>query len=171
MLEQPRFIRNYVFYGSLALMMTCQAAAYFLIGHWAGSVCAVGMGTFWFFSRRRTNRWLPHIFLFITMAVSVIAILSGADPLLGLAGSVFALITWDVHQLIGDLQGTPQKESTSRYEQRHLRSLVLAVGAGLSIAIIGRLIRLQLPFILLFVLVLLILFGLDRLWTHLARNK
>ncbi len=171
MLEQPRSIRNYVFYGSLALMVICQAAAFLLIGQWAGSVCVVGMGTFWFLSRRRTNQWLPHMFLFLTMAVSAAIILSGGYPLLGMAGSVFALMAWDAHQLISDLQGTTQKETTSRFEQRHLWSLILASGTGLSIAIIGRMIRLQLPFILLFVFVLLILFGLDRLWSQLARNK
>lgn len=168
---KARFIRDYVFYGSLALMAVCLAAAFILIGQWSGSACAAMVGLLWFLSRKRTNRWLPHMFLFLTMAFSAVAILSGADPLLGMAGSVFALMAWDVHQLISDIQGTTQEETTGRFEYRHLRSLILSLGAGLSVAIIARMIRLQLPFILLFVLVLLILFGLDRLWSQLARNK
>ncbi|NMB59751.1 MAG: hypothetical protein GYA12_11315, partial [Chloroflexi bacterium] len=64
-----------------------------------------------------------------------------------------------------------QTETISRFEQHHLRSLALAMGVGLSIAIIGRFINLKVPFILLFAIILLILFGLDRLWSQLARYK
>lgn len=168
---QPRFFRDYVFYGSLALSVICLAAGFFLIGQWTGSACAAMVGLLWFLSRRRTIRWLPHVFLILSLAASAAVILSGGYPLLGMAGSVFALLAWDVHHLIGDLLGTPQKETIGRFEHRHLRSLVLALGAGFLIASVGRMIRLQLPFILLFVIVLLILFGFDRLWSQLARNK
>ena len=171
MQQQPRFIRNYVFYVSLALMVTCLAATFYLTGEWTGLVSAAGLGVLWFFSRGRNNRWLPHMLLFLSLAVSAASILSGGNPLFGMAGSVFALMVWDTHQLICDLQEIPQKETISRFEWRHLRSLVLAMGTGLSIAIIGRMISLKAPFILLFALVLLILFGLDRLWSQLARYK
>ncbi len=171
MQQQPRFIRSYVFKVSLALMVAFLSAAFFLIGEWSGLASAAGLGMLWFLLRKRVNRWLPHVFLFLSVAISAAAIITGGYPLLGMAGSVFALMAWDVHQLTVDLQCSPHKETISRFERRHLRSLVLAMGAGLSIAIIGRMISLKPPFILLFALVLLILFGLDRLWSQLARNK
>ena len=102
---------------------------------------------------------------FLGLAVSVAVILSGGYPLPGMPGSVFALIAREIHQLICDLQGTLQNETINRFERRHLRSLVLAMGAGLSISVIGRMNSLKVPFILLFTLVLLILYGLERLWS------
>jgi len=171
MQQQPRFLRSYVFFISLAMMVICHTAAFFLIGEWIGLISALGLGVLWFLIHKRNNRWLPHVLLILSLAVSAAAIISGGYPLFGMAGSVFALVVWDTHQLICDLHGIPQTETISRFEQHHLRSLALAMGVGLSIAIIGRFINLKVPFILLFAIILLILFGLDRLWSQLARYK
>jgi hypothetical protein len=63
------------------------------------------------------------------------------------------------------------KEPTRRFEQRHLWSLLLALIIGLAIAIAGRMVTLQVPFILLVAVILLTVFGLDRLWTVLGKSK
>jgi hypothetical protein len=169
--KRTRPIREYFFSVSLALMATCLSAAFVSARQWAGMSCSIGLGAFWFALRNRQSRWLPHLFLLGALGLSAAAILTGSIPVLSIAGAGFSLAAWDLHQLNVSLQNSPMKESTRRFKQRHLWSLILALVIGLAIAIIGRMVTLQIPFILLAAVILLTVFGLDRLWNVLGKSK
>lgn len=169
--KRTRPTREILFYASLALMTVCYSAAFLSTGQWVGVLCTIGLGLLWFDLRNRQSRWLPHVFLLAALVLPVTAILAGSNPVLSITGAGFSLAAWDLYQLISSLRDFPMKESTRRYEQRHLRSLFIALIIGLAIAITGRMVTLQVPFILLVVVILLVVLGLDRLWTVLGNSR
>jgi hypothetical protein len=167
--QQPR--REYLFDVSLALMVICLSAAYLQAGRWPGTICAAGLGVLWCLTRSREPYWFSHIYLLLSLTLAAAAILTHVQPVLAILASGLSLVTWDLHLLMHDLRESELKESTRRYEQHHLQSLALAVIAGLLVALIGRLIPLNLPFIVLVILILLSLFALDRFWRILNRSR
>jgi hypothetical protein len=166
-----RPIHEYLFYASLTLMAVCLSVAFGSAGQWAGMLCSIGLGALWFALRNRQSRWLPHVLWLASLGLSATAILTGSLPVLSIFGAGCSLAAWDLHQLFFSLRDSPMKEPTRRFEQRHLWSLLLALIIGLAIAIAGRMVTLQVPFILLVAVILLTVFGLDRLWTVLGKSK
>jgi len=88
-----------------------------------------------------------------------------------ICGSGFALATWDLSLLDGALRGSSSGEQTHQYENNHLQSLGLALGLGLLVVFFGRLLRLQIPFIVLLLSVALVIFGLDRVWGYIKKTE
>jgi hypothetical protein len=65
--------------------------------------------------------------------------------------------------------GKNSSEQTHQYEIKHLQSLILALGFGLIAASLGRLLNLRVPFLLLLLLVLLTVFGVDRVLGYIKK--
>jgi len=169
--QNRRPYREYLFYGCLALQVICLSTAFILVGKWIGLVCALGLGGLWIYSRNKRTAWVPHLLFLSSLALAAAAILTSAQPVLPVIGAGFSLMVWDLFLLNSDLQDFPQKEPSRRYESRHLWSLILAATAGVLIALLGRLVSINPPFVLLVTLILLAMFGLDRLWSMLAKSK
>jgi hypothetical protein len=96
--------------------------------------------------------------------------LIGSPPLWLLFGSALALVVWDLLLLDAALGNTSPIEQTRQYESQHLQSLMLALGFGLSTALLGRLLNIQIPFIVLVLCILFILIALDRVWGYLKKT-
>ena len=80
--------------------------------------------------------------------------------------ATFALASWDLvlfdHLLVDNpISSTP---ALALFQNRHYRSLALALGLGLLIVLVGRTIQAQVSFVIIGLLVLLVLFSIDRLW-------
>jgi len=169
--KSHRPYREYFYYGCLALQVICLSTAFILVGKWIGLVCALGLGALWIYARNKRIAWVPHLLFLSSLSLAAAAILTGAQPVLPVIGAGFTLMVWDLFLLNSDLQDSPQKEPSRRYESRHLWLLILAATAGVLIALLGRLVSINPPFVLLVALILLAMFGLDRLWSMLATSK
>lgn len=163
--------RETLFDASLSLLVLSLCAAYIMAGRWPGALCAASLGGLWFLTRNHDQRWYSHIYLLLSLALAAAAIMTHAQPVPAILAAGLSLVTWDLNLLMYDLRSSLPKESTKRYEQRHLQSVAMASIVGLLIALMGRLVPLNLPFIVLVVLILLSLFALDKFWRILNRSR
>ena len=88
-----------------------------------------------------------------------------------ICGSGVALAIWDLLLLDDAVKGSSLGEQTRRYENKHLQSLALALGCGLMVAFVGRLLNFQIPFAILMLFVILAVFGLDQVWGYIKRKS
>jgi hypothetical protein len=151
--------------------MLCLTAGYGLTGQWIGAVIAITSGLAWLPARKYPVSWLPHLCLFASVGLAVTGQLTGTPPLLMICGSGFALAAWDLILLDGVLGASSSEDQTSRYENKHLQSLALALGAGLLAAFLGGLLHLQIPFVAMMLFVALVIFGFDRVWGTIKKRS
>jgi hypothetical protein len=163
--------RKTLFAVCLVVSVLCLASGYGIAGKWIGVVMAIITGLVWLLARKYPASWLPHICLFASVCLAVIGRLTGSPPLLMICGSGVALAVWDLLLLEAALGSDSSGEQTRRYENKHLQSLVLVLGAGLCVVFFGRLLTLQIPFVLLVLFVALAVFGLDRAWGYIKKRR
>ncbi|HMB22952.1 MAG: hypothetical protein ACM33V_09075 [Chloroflexota bacterium] len=163
--------RKFIFAACLLVSTLCLAAGYGIIGKWAGTVLAVITGLTWLLARKYPASGLPLICLLASVCMAVVGQLTGSPSLLMICGAAVALAVWDLLLLDVALEGTSSDEQTRRYEDKHILSLVLALGSGLVVVVLGRLIILQIPFVMLVLLVALAAFSLDRVWVQIKRQR
>jgi hypothetical protein len=157
-------IRKILFFICLIVSMLCLAAGYWITGQLIGEVFTIITVLAWLFARKYPASGLPGICLFASVCLAVIGLFSGSPPLLMLCGSSISLAVWDLLFLDDALKSSSYEGQTRRYEIKHLQSLAVALGCGLIVAFVGRLLNFQIPFIVMMLLVGLIIFGLDRVW-------
>ena len=162
-------LRKIFFAACLVLSVLCLAAGYGIAGQWIGVVMAIMTGLAWLLARKYSASGLPLICLLASVGMAVVGRLTGAPPLLMICGSGIALAVWDLLLLNVALESDSSGEQTRQYENKHLQSLVLALSSGLCAAFLGRLLTLQVPFVLLVLFVILTVFGLDRVWSYIEK--
>jgi len=164
-------IRKTFFVLCLAISMLCLTAGYGFAGQWIGAVIAITSGLAWLPARKYPASGLPHLCLIASVGLAVTGQLTGTSPLLMISGSGFALAVWDLILLDGALGTNSSGEQIRRYENRHLQSLALALGAGLLVAFLGGLLHLQIPFVAMMLFVALVIFGFDRVWRTIKKGR
>lgn len=164
-------IRNTYFAICLIVSTLCLAVGYAIAGHWIGAGLAIITGLTWLLARKYPVSGLSLICLLASVGLAVAGQLTGSPPLLMICGSGFALAVWDLLFLDTALGRNASGEQTKRYESKHLQSLALALGSGLSVAFLGRFLNLQIPFVVLVLFVALAIFGLDRIWGYIKKRS
>jgi hypothetical protein len=164
-------LRKTFFVICLTVSMLCLTAGYGIAGEWIGAAIAIVTGLAWLLARKYPASGLPFICLVVSVCLAVVGRLSGSPPLLMICGSGFALAVWDLIFLDEALGGNSSEEQTRQYESKHLQSLALALGSGLLITFLGRLLNLQIPFVLLMLFIALALFGLDRVGSYIKNQR
>jgi len=163
-------LRRSLFVICLIGSLLCLAAGYGMAGQWLGVTLAALTGPGWWLARKYPGSGLPLVFLLASVGLAVAGRLSGPPSGWMISGSALALATWDLLLLDAALESHSSMEPTHQYENEHLRSLLLAVGCGLFTAFFGRLLRVQIPFVVLIFLIAFLLFALDRVWGYLKRT-
>jgi hypothetical protein len=164
-------LRKTLFILCLILSVLCLVAGYGVAGKWIGAMLAVLMGPAWLLARKYSDSHLPLVCLLGSVALAVAGTLVGSPPVWMIFGSALALAVWDLLFLDSALGNTSSTEQTRRYENKHLQSLALALGSGLFAALLGRFIKIQIPFVMMMLLVTFILFALDRVWGYIKNGS
>ena len=154
----------------LIISVLCLAAGYTLAGQWIGAILATLMAPAWLLARKYPQSWLLFVCLLVSVGLAAAGILVGASPLLMIFGSGISLAVWDLVSLDVALGSDSSREQTRHFENKHLQALVLAVGFGLVVTLLGRLVSLQIPFIVLIVLIAFTLLALDRVWGYIKKQ-
>lgn len=162
-------LRKIFFVVCLVALVLCLTAGYGLAGQWIGAVMAIIAGFAWLLARKYPTSRLPLICLLVSVGLAVIGRLTGAPPWLMICGSGVALALYDLLYLDVALGSNSSGEQTRHYESKHLQSLTLALGSGLLVVFLGRLLRLQVSFFGLVFFVALAVFGLDRAWDYIKK--
>jgi hypothetical protein len=168
--QQRASFRKILFFICLAILVISQISVYALAGQWIGILCAIGLGFIWLFARKNTGTWLPHICLAASIILTTTGTLTGSYFSLSIIGSGFSLVVWDLLLFGASLKQTTFGDQTRRFENTHLRSLSMAAGFGILAGIIGRSLHLQIPFFLLVLMIIVAIFGLDRVWISIKRS-
>ncbi|HEX2995242.1 MAG TPA: hypothetical protein VHP14_10475 [Anaerolineales bacterium] len=163
--------RKILFAACLLVSTLCLAAGYGIVGKWVGTVIAVITSLTWLLARKYPTSGLPFICLLASVCMAVVGQLAGSPPLLMICGAGVALAVWDLLLLDVALEGNSSDEQTRRYENKHLQSLILALGSGLFVAFLGRLFTLRIPFVMLVLFVALAAFSLDRVWVQIKKQR
>jgi hypothetical protein len=163
-------LRKLCFAVCLVASALCLAAGYGFAGQWIGTALALMTGPAWLLARKYPASWLPHICLLVSIGLAIVGRLTGSSPVSTICASGIALAVWDLLLLDAALGSASLGEQTRRYEAGHLRSLALALGAGLAGAVLGRWLQLQISFYIVALLVALVVFGLDRAWGHIKKT-
>jgi hypothetical protein len=164
-------LRKVFFITCMIFSVFCLTAGYAVAGQWIGTVAAILMIPAWLFARKHSGTWLPYICLLASVSLAVIGKLTGAIPILMIFGSGITLAVWDLLLLDAALGNNSSGEQTRQYENKHLQSLALSLGFGLSMALLGRLLNFQIPFFVLLLFIVFTLFSLDRIWSYLKRRS
>jgi hypothetical protein len=157
------------FFICVIISALCLTTGYGVTAQWIGALVSILMVPVWLLARKYPSSWLPPICLLVSVCLAVVGKLTGAPSLLMIFGSGFSLAVWDLISLKAALGSNSSGEQTRQYENGHLRSLALALGSGLLVSSLGRLLNLQIPFIVLMLFTALALFGLDRVWVYIKR--
>jgi hypothetical protein len=163
-------LRKLLFAVCLAVSALCLAAGYAIAGQWIGMIIALMVGPAWLLARKYPASDLPLGCLLVSIGLAVVGRLTGSPPVLMIGGSAIALAAWDLLVLDAALGSAPLGEQARAYEASHLRSLALALGAGLVGAFLGRWLHLQIPFFITVLLIALAVFGLDRAWGYIKKT-
>lgn len=162
--------RKISFFICLLLSTACLAAGYGLQAGWPGAALALVTGAAWLAAWKYPAGGLPYVCLLASVGLAVAGQLSGAVSGLMIAGSGLALASWDLALLESALRKTPPDEQTRRHENSHLRSLALALAAGLLPALAGHWLSFELPFVGMIFLIALALFGFEQSWKAIRKN-
>lgn len=165
------FLRKTFFVICLVISILCLAAGYGISGQWVGTVIAITTGLAWLRARKYPDSGLALICLVVSVCLAVIGRLTGSPPLLMICGSGLALAVWDLIFLDVALGKNSFGEHTRQYERKHLQSLTLALGSGLLVTLVGRLLNFQIPFIVMILFVVLVIFGLERIWGAIKKRS
>jgi hypothetical protein len=166
----PHLLRKSFFVICLIVSMLCLAAGYGIAGKWIGTVIAIITGLAWLLARKYPDSGLPVICLVVSVCLAVAGRLMGSPPLLMICGSGFALAVWDLVFLDKALGRVSSGIQTRQYERKHLQSLALALGTGLFVAFLGRLLNFQIPFVIMLLLVVLAIYGLENIWSGIKKR-
>lgn len=123
------------------------------------AACGIGV-----LARRQSPLWSPSVLLVAVMLLAVTGLMNGGSVILMIAALSFALVGWDLW-----LKQQSPSIVSGENGNRYLIILVSAVGSGSLLSVIGTQLHFQLPFGWLVVLVLLIYFGLEGIFTALKR--
>jgi len=117
-------------------------------------------------THRVAGNWLPFAALVAFVVMAAAGLLLGSTPSLMVLSTTAALASWDLVNLERFLGARPHP----LLEKRHIQILLPSLGLGLLLALAGEMISLSLPFIVMLLLVLLILFSLDRVSRYLNQH-
>jgi len=152
----------------LILAALCMAIGYAIIGHGIAIATALVILPAWLAAYKWPSTWLPATALVVSVSLAAIGLCAGASPLLMLLGATLALANWDLAFLDHVQVGSSSTQAVTLLEKKHYQSLVLALGLALLAIITGRIIRFQIPFGGMILLVALAFLGLVRVWRMLS---
>jgi hypothetical protein len=146
----------------------CLAVGYALAGQWAALAAVLIALLAWLLARQGLSTWLSPAALVISVGLAAAGLFAGDSPTLMILSATLALASWDLVLLDHTLAGGSSAKTVTLLEKKHYQSLALALGLGLLAAVTGQMIRFQIPFGGMVLLVILALFSLDRLWRTLV---
>jgi len=149
-------------------VLACLASGFLLVRQWLALAGLLLVLAAWLLAWRKPSRWSSLAALVLSVGFCAAGILLGASAVLMILGAACSLAAWDLSLWALSLVGVSPAEPPVAIAHNHYISLIFVLALSLLVALAGRLLRLQLPFGLMAILVLLVLFSLERLWHHLA---
>jgi hypothetical protein len=155
----------------LVFSTACLVVGYARLGLWTAMGVALPAFLIGLFAWKCPSPWLPAAALCVSICLAAAGVLFGALPLLMIVCSTLGLASWDLALQDRELFNSTTLNIATLFEKKHYTSLALALGSGLLVAVTARLVRLQIPFVAMLLLVLLLLLSLHQVWNLLIRKN
>lgn len=131
---------------------------YQIAGKWFANLVILLLLVLTYLSIKFNWKWAFSIFLITNSILAIVGILVGAPSFFMIAGIATTLASWEL--------STNQKQNREiclhaqfdAYEKNRIRLLLFSIGSGMIVAEIVLLVQFQLPFIIIFLLAIIILF-------------
>ena len=143
---------------SLALVAAIASLAlvYGLSTYWPVLLALPAMLLFWVLGKGKSASWRGSALLCLYLALAVTALLLKRPLVPMVLGCIAALIWWDLQDLRVAQSGPVRARASSSLQKHRFRSLALTAGASVFLPGIGLWLRVQLPFGIIALLILLI---------------
>lgn len=120
-------------------------------------------GVIWLFTQWQGWDWFSSLGLFFVILISAFGLWFGFTPGWLFSGAVFALFAWDMTDFRRRMRSIAADDDSHGMERRHIARISLLSLAGLFLASITMLVRVQFTFEWGALLVLVVLLGLSQL--------
>ena len=114
---------------------------------------------------------LSSSFLLAYIILAVIGVVADLSVELMIIACTFALVSWDLMLFEHSLVGDSALQTNTSLEKHHLRSLSIAIAAGLLLAFVSLYVRLALPFGVIVSLVLIVTGFLTYSVQHISNTR
>jgi hypothetical protein len=131
----------------------------------------IGLGALWAFALLRRWSWFSAFGLFASLVVAAAGLWFGLAPGWMLAGSLFALLTWDLTDFERRLRLAAEGDDVGGLARVHLTRLSLVALIGFALASIAMLVRLQFSFEWAALMALVAALGLSQLIGWMRRGQ
>lgn len=129
------------------------------------SVCFLWIG--------ERKQWMPiNSFVFvIQISIAILGASLKVAPFLMIAGSIGALASWDIRDILENQKNSVDNPFFEKYQINRIRFLGLVIGLGLIITEFGLLIHTSLPFVFVFIITIIVLFCIYKLFSTIKKMK
>lgn len=163
-------IRKVLIISCLLITLGSLSAGFGLGGQWLGAGITLVPVLVLFFSPKISAAWVPSLCLGSLVVLAADGAFQGASPFLMILGAAAGLASWDLLNLQHSIDSSSTPDTLGKLERRHIRALGMALVVGLSLAGIGQLFTLKLPFLALLLLVVIDLFSLYRVSQYVEKR-
>jgi hypothetical protein len=147
----------------LSTAVACLMSAYALGARWEAALAFLGCLFLCLLLGRRRYSWLPYILLLLYSFASAYGVLVGLNPWLLAVGMCAALGTWEITLFMQSSRGETQSDYVLRMEKNHLHLLAGVLLLSMLLSLSGMVVRLNLPFLAVVLIVLAALLSIRRL--------
>ncbi len=152
-------VRKLAKLGFLTIAVACLATGDALVRQWG----LVALAVLAWITGVLAAGWFTAVFIAI-VSLAATGVWAGAWPPLMILGATLALASWDLANWEDFMANGLPVETVPRIERGHYASLALALGGGMVIVMIGRLVSFHFPFGFLAIVATLAMVGVDQLW-------
>jgi len=131
---------------------------------------AFAVGLLWLLSRRVFRAWIASIGLFIFVCASGVGAWLGLSPILMAISVLGSLSAWDLAGFFRRLGRAAPEDDLIQLGKKHLVQLGIFMGVSMILALLGLLIRVNIPFWWVFLLVLVTVLGIMKLGNRIQRG-
>jgi hypothetical protein len=163
--------RKFFFLTCLILSTLCWLGGYAFNNLWPGTVFSLILGLIWLLAWSHSSSPQALFCLIASIILGGAGVILGLMPWLMICGAAAALGAWDLLSLNLTLGKLTVSTENKLYENQHLKTLGLTLGAGLLIALLGELLSFQIPFFVLLLLVVGLIFLLERIWNFFKKRQ
>jgi hypothetical protein len=151
--------------GLICLILTalCLGFGIASVRQWIAFTAGLIALLIWLLAYKWPSFWLSSTALGLSVSLAAGGLLLSASPFLMLLAVTLALANWDLAFWNDAPADGSSTRAVSLLEQKHYQSLALVLGLTLLLTVAGRMIRFQIPFVGMLLLVILTFLSLSRL--------
>lgn len=164
MADRKASLSGILFYTCVCVLTICLVVGFIFAGGWIWAVVGLANGAIWYFVRKQNDTIFAHFTLVLSVGLAATVSLLGGSALLAISVSMLGLAAWDLRYLDQSLANSTLDEKSRRYQVNHLKALGMVLFVSIILIAIGFTVKLDLPFFVLFILVVAVIIGWEGTW-------